>query len=122
MMVLTSSLEDPAFNLNGIAVVNTIVQYTYIGTVVGCFLISLGNRPQGSVTPCSSALVLTNPRSVWKYRVAIVLLALTTAYMYAAAAFCIVAAVKASRDSIIFTEIILSLVATCSSLFSWCRR
>ena len=22
-------------------------QYTYIGTVVGCFLISLGNRPQG---------------------------------------------------------------------------
>lgn len=66
-------------------------------------------------------MILSLPRSIadnctgskWKYLVAIVLYSLTTAYMYGAAAFCIVAAVKQSGESLIYAEIVISLIATC---------
>ena len=47
-VILTSSLEDPSFHLwAGISTVNTIINYLFGGTIVACFLFSMGNRPQG---------------------------------------------------------------------------
>lgn len=48
--ILSNALEDPSFNLGGwIHVLNVILNYFYLGLLVMCFLISLGNRPQGCV-------------------------------------------------------------------------
>ncbi|KAK4700717.1 chitin synthase, partial [Phenoliferia sp. Uapishka_3] len=99
-MILTSSLEDSSFNIKGIKIVNTFVQYAYQGTVIACFIFSMGNKPKASR---------------WKYIVAISIFSLTTAYMLAAAVFCVVHAVKNMKDSIIFTEIVISLVSTYGS-------
>jgi hypothetical protein len=47
--VLTNALEDPAI-IGGktIEVLNTILEYSYVGLLLTCFMLSLGNRPQGS--------------------------------------------------------------------------
>jgi hypothetical protein len=41
-------MEDPSFKLNGIHVLNVILEYFYIGLLLMCFILALGNRPQGS--------------------------------------------------------------------------
>jgi len=41
-------MEDKSFNIAGIHVVNLILNYVYLGLLVMCYLLSLGNRPQGS--------------------------------------------------------------------------
>ena len=41
-------MEDKSFHLTGIAIVNLILNYFYVGLLVMCFILSLGNRPQGS--------------------------------------------------------------------------
>lgn len=46
--ILTRALEDPNFHLKGIHVVNVILEYFYLGLLIMCFILSLGNRPQGS--------------------------------------------------------------------------
>ncbi|KAJ6589955.1 glycosyltransferase family 2 protein [Mycena vulgaris] len=46
--ILTSALEDPDFNLKGIHILNVILEYFYLGLLIMCFILSLGNRPQGS--------------------------------------------------------------------------
>jgi hypothetical protein len=46
-VILTKSLEDPSFGIPGIKYLNYIMQYGYLGTVIACFLFSMGNRPQG---------------------------------------------------------------------------
>lgn len=100
-MVLTTSLQDPSFNFPSIEPVNAVMQYIYVGTVIASFLMSLGNRPQGSK---------------WKYLIAVGCFSLTTAYMYAAAVIAVYhVIVIAPESSIIFTQIIVSLLATCSS-------
>ncbi|KAF8259401.1 chitin synthase-domain-containing protein [Lactarius quietus] len=47
--VLTNALEDPTI-IGGkvIELVNTILKYAYVGLLLTCFILSLGNRPQGS--------------------------------------------------------------------------
>jgi chitin synthase len=45
-MILANSME--AFGTKGINVLNNILQYLYLGLLVMCYLLSLGNRPQGS--------------------------------------------------------------------------
>jgi chitin synthase len=47
--VLTNALEDPAI-IGGktIDVINTILKYSYVGLLLTCFILALGNRPQGS--------------------------------------------------------------------------
>ncbi|KAH9964997.1 glycosyltransferase family 2 protein [Russula dissimulans] len=47
--VLTNALEDPTI-IGGktIEVLNTILKYSYVGLILTCFILSLGNRPQGS--------------------------------------------------------------------------
>ncbi|KAF9269343.1 glycosyltransferase family 2 protein [Marasmius fiardii PR-910] len=47
-VILSTSMEDPTFNLKGIHIVNIILDYFYLGLLVMCFLLALGNRPQGS--------------------------------------------------------------------------
>lgn len=41
-------MEDKSFNIAGIHVVNLILNYLYLGLLVMCYLLALGNRPQGS--------------------------------------------------------------------------
>lgn len=41
-------MEDSSFHLNGIHVLNVILEYFYIGLLLMCFILALGNRPQGS--------------------------------------------------------------------------
>ena len=47
--ILSNALEDDSFNLTpGITIVNRILNYFYVGLVLMCFILALGNRPQGS--------------------------------------------------------------------------
>ncbi|KAJ7655402.1 chitin synthase-domain-containing protein [Mycena rosella] len=39
---------DPDFNLKGIHYLNVVLEYFYLGLLIMCFILSLGNRPQGS--------------------------------------------------------------------------
>lgn len=60
-------MEDPSFHLgNGIHIVNLILNYFYLGLLVMCFLLALGNRPQGAK---------------WGYTLAFLGFALITVYM-----------------------------------------
>ena len=65
--ILTNALEDPkVIGGKAIEVVNTILRYAYVGLLLTCFMLSLGNRPQGSK---------------WGYTLAFVGFALLTVYM-----------------------------------------
>ena len=55
--ILSESMEDPSFNLPGIEIANRIITYFYLGLVIACFCLSLGNRPQGSKVFYTTALV-----------------------------------------------------------------
>ncbi len=47
--VLTNALEDPTIiGGKGIELFNTLLKYAYVGLLLTCFILSLGNRPQGS--------------------------------------------------------------------------
>ncbi|GAA5980582.1 hypothetical protein JCM5350_004355 [Sporobolomyces pararoseus] len=95
--VLTTSLQDKSFEIPHIDVANTIMQYLYTGTVIACFLFSMGNRPKAAR---------------WKYITAMVSFALTTAYMLGAAGYCVYQAVQQSSESLIMAQIVVSLVST----------
>ncbi|KAJ9106550.1 hypothetical protein QFC20_004042 [Naganishia adeliensis] len=95
-VILTSSLEDPAFGIPNIKYLNVIMQYGYLGIVVACLLFSMGNRPQGSM---------------WKYRTAIYLLAALTVYMLVCAIICSVKAFQ-QIDNPIYARMVVSLLAT----------
>lgn len=42
-------MEDPSFHMGeAVKVVNAILNYFYLGLLIMCFLLSLGNRPQGA--------------------------------------------------------------------------
>lgn len=64
--ILSDGLEDKEFNIKGINIVNDILQYFYLGMLIMCFLLSLGNRPQGSK---------------WGYTMAFIGFGLITVYM-----------------------------------------
>ena len=65
-VILSTALQDPSFHLSGISVVNSILTYFYLGLIIMCFILSLGNRPQGSK---------------WGYTMAMVGFAFITVYM-----------------------------------------
>lgn len=95
--ILSQSLESPAFGLKGIAIWNTIVQYIYLGTTIGCFILALGNRPQGSNK---------------KYVLVACIYAALTMYMMICAVICLVKAVKESNHDAIYSQMIFSVLAT----------
>jgi chitin synthase len=47
--VLTNTLEDTTI-IGGktVEVVNTVLRYSYVDLLLMCFMLALGNRPQGS--------------------------------------------------------------------------
>ncbi|KIO23871.1 glycosyltransferase family 2 protein [Tulasnella calospora MUT 4182] len=108
--ILAGAIEDPSFGLKGIHILNDILKYTYLGLLVMCFLLSMGNRPQGAK---------------WAYTIAIIGFAIITVYMTFAAFFLAIKGIENVRvgnggtitfgtlfqDKIFFT-IVLSLVAT----------
>ncbi|VDB96624.1 unnamed protein product [Peniophora sp. CBMAI 1063] len=109
--ILTNALEDPTIiGGNAIKVINTILEYAYVGLLLTCFMLSLGNRPQGSK---------------WGYTTAFIGFALLTAYMTFAAIFLAVKSVQSvakengkSLDAgdfftnTIFRDVVLSMAAT----------
>ena len=103
-------MEDDTFNIKGIHVVNVILNYFYMGLLIMCFLLALGNRPQGSK---------------WGYTTAFVGFALITVYMTFAAFFLAFKGIENLKNdtdgslsfddlftNAIFRNIVLSLVAT----------
>lgn len=65
-IVLTNAMEDPTFGFKGIHIANLILEYFYVGLVLMCFILALGNRPQGSK---------------WMFTLAFVGFAILTVYM-----------------------------------------
>ena len=65
-IILSDGLEDKSFGIKGINIVNDVLHYFYLGMLIMCFLLSLGNRPQGSK---------------WGYTLAFIGFALITVYM-----------------------------------------
>ncbi len=51
-------MEDPSLHIfKGISIVNLILNYFYLGLLVMCFILALGNRPQGSKASYTLAMV-----------------------------------------------------------------
>jgi len=46
--ILSTALEDPTFGLKGINIANIFINYFYPCSLVACFILALGNHPQGS--------------------------------------------------------------------------
>ncbi|MCO5598531.1 hypothetical protein L7F22_052628 [Adiantum nelumboides] len=95
--ILSQSLESPSFGLKGVGIWNTIVQYIYIGTTIGCFILALGNRPQGSNK---------------KYVMVACIYAALTIYMLIAAVLCLAKAVKNAQHDAIYSQMVFSVLAT----------
>ncbi|KAF7982169.1 hypothetical protein HWV62_29939 [Athelia sp. TMB] len=107
--ILSLALEDPSFGLKNIHIVNVILEYMYLGLLIMCFILSLGNRPQGAK---------------WGYTLAFIGFALITVYMTVAAfllAFKGIENVAKTTGPLtfssiftnsIFRDIVLSLLAT----------
>lgn len=109
-VILSESMEDPSFHLGkGIHIVNIILEYMYVGLLVTCFLLALGNRPQGAK---------------WFYTMAFVGFAVITVYMTIAAFFLAFKGVdnivksdgpltvSSLFTNAIFRNIVISLLAT----------
>ncbi|KAI0793146.1 glycosyltransferase family 2 protein [Irpex lacteus] len=109
-VILSEAMEDPSFNIgHGIHIVNLVLNYFYLGLLVMCFLLALGNRPQGSKR---------------FYTLAMFGFALITVYMTIAAFFLAFKGIEnlAKSDgpltfsdlftNSIFRNIVISLVAT----------
>ncbi|KZT22847.1 glycosyltransferase family 2 protein [Neolentinus lepideus HHB14362 ss-1] len=106
-VILTQAMESFAFH--GIKYINIVLEYFYLGLLIMCFLLSLGNRPQGSK---------------WGYTLAFVGFALITVYMTFAAFFLAFKGVENVDHSsgpitasdiftnVIFRNIVISLAAT----------
>ncbi|TFY62620.1 hypothetical protein EVJ58_g3752 [Rhodofomes roseus] len=109
-VILTDSLEDSSLGLSSaIKYFNIVVNYIYLGLLIMCFLLSLGNRPQGSK---------------WAFTFAMIGFACITIYMTVAAAFLVVKSIQNLQKetggltlndlftNAIFRDIVISLVST----------
>ncbi|KAH8109773.1 glycosyltransferase family 2 protein [Phellopilus nigrolimitatus] len=111
-VILSDSMEDNnTFHLgSGIHIVNLILNYFYLGLLLMCFILALGNRPQGSK---------------WAYTVAFIGFGLITIYMTVAAVLLAVKGVENIAheeggsikftdifSNSIFRDIIISVIAT----------
>lgn len=56
--ILSESLEDPSFNLGrSVHRLNVIFNYLYLGLLIVCIVLALGNRPQGARWGYTMALI-----------------------------------------------------------------
>lgn len=108
--ILSDAMEDQSFGItNSIHIVNVILGYFYLGLLILCFLLALGNRPQGSK---------------WGYTGAMIGFAFITVYMTFAAFFLAFKGVQNIENATgplglsslftnsIFRNIVISLAAT----------
>ncbi|KAH9935681.1 chitin synthase-domain-containing protein [Fomitopsis serialis] len=105
-IILTSSLEAPAFGMEGIKYWNAVVQFVMGAIVVAAFLFSMGNKPKASK---------------WKYQTTAILLALMMVYLLFCAITCAVKAANGggvAYQTMIFSVIITYGVYFLSSLFA----
>ncbi|KIY66737.1 glycosyltransferase family 2 protein [Cylindrobasidium torrendii FP15055 ss-10] len=108
-VILTDAMEADEFHIKGIHVVNVILNYFYLGLLIMCFLLALGNRPQGSK---------------WGYTTAFIGFGLITIYMTFAAFFLAFKGIQNLSNeqggltfsslftNSIFRNIVISLLAT----------
>ena len=54
---MATSLEDRSFGFSGINIVNDLLNYFYLGLLMTCFILALGNRPQGSKLGYTLAII-----------------------------------------------------------------
>jgi chitin synthase len=50
-------MEDPEFHITWIHPVNIVLNYFYLGLLMLCFILALGNRPQGSKGGYTTAII-----------------------------------------------------------------
>ncbi|KAI0030789.1 glycosyltransferase family 2 protein [Vararia minispora EC-137] len=94
-VILTSSLEAPAFGIQWIRYINSVVQYSLASIVIACFLFAMGNKP----------------RAVhWKYKLITILLAILMVYVLVAAVLCIIQA--ANNGGTQYRVMIFSIIVT----------
>ncbi|KAK4051686.1 Chitin synthase 4 [Microbotryomycetes sp. JL221] len=110
MVILTQSLADPSFGIEGIKYFNLVVKYVYVACIISCYLLALGNRPAGA--------------KIW-YNTIASIFACITVYMMVCAVMITVKGVQNAKDassdgfslSDIFTNatfrnIVISLIST----------
>ncbi|KAF8902893.1 chitin synthase-domain-containing protein [Gymnopilus junonius] len=106
-VVLTTSLEDKSFGLNGIKYFNTLVQYIMASLIIGCFLFSMGNKPQAAE---------------WKYKMTTIVLGVLMLYMIIASIVCAVQAARqggAANSVMLFSVLVTYGLYACSSLLAF---
>jgi len=109
-VILSDAMEDKSFNIPDIHIINVVLNYFYLGLLVMCFILALGNRPQGSK---------------WAYIVAFLGFAFITVYMTFAAVLLAVKGVENIAkvegrpiqlsdifSNVIFRDIVISILAT----------
>ncbi|KAI0295847.1 glycosyltransferase family 2 protein [Multifurca ochricompacta] len=79
-VILSSSLEAPAFHMRPIRYLNSVVQYLLASIVIACFFFSMGNKPRSAK---------------WKYKTVAIILAILMFYLIFAAVEC---AIQAARQ------------------------
>ncbi|EKM80571.1 hypothetical protein AGABI1DRAFT_70953 [Agaricus bisporus var. burnettii JB137-S8] len=99
-VVLTSSLEDPSFNLKGIKYFNTFMQYLMGSMIVASFIFSMGNRPAASKA---------------KYKTTSIVLAILMLYMIVGSVAC---AIEAARQGGAANSIMLLSVLVTYGLYA----
>ncbi|EPQ26218.1 uncharacterized protein PFL1_06153 [Pseudozyma flocculosa PF-1] len=103
--ILTSAMSD---RIKGLTIPNRVLSYVYVAFIIFCFLLSMGNRPAGSK---------------WGYTISMIVFALLTLYMTAAALYLAVDSILNATgangpgaESLVsdttFVNIVISLAAT----------
>ncbi|KAF4598284.1 hypothetical protein EYR38_006680 [Pleurotus pulmonarius] len=94
-VVLTSSLEDPSFNMPGIQYFNLIVQFMMGSIVIACFLFAMGNKPQ---------------TSKMKYKLTSIFLAVLMVYLIFASIQCALKAAQqgGSANSVMLFSVVIT--------------
>ncbi|EGO00075.1 glycosyltransferase family 2 protein [Serpula lacrymans var. lacrymans S7.3] len=89
-VVLSSSLENPSFGIEGIKYFNSIVQYFMASIIIACFLLSMGNKPQASHR---------------KYKLASIFMAILMIYLVVASILCGIAAASQSGGAVMLLSV-----------------
>jgi chitin synthase len=103
-VVLTTSVADPSYGIPKIHILTEVLRYVYLALLVMCFLLAMGNRPQGT-TPFlffflfrTSRLNGRNIGSKKMFTLAMAGFAVATTYMVFAAIFITVKSIQKLND------------------------
>ncbi|KAH9847147.1 chitin synthase-domain-containing protein [Lenzites betulinus] len=94
-VILTSSLESPAFGMPGIRYFNAVIQFFMAGLVIACFLFSMGNKPKAAR---------------WKYMICTIAFAVLMAYVIFCAVMCSIQAARQGGSS--YSVMLFSIIMT----------